>query len=326
VCISVNIFKDQENTIFMKRDSGIEEKNKIEGLGEDQEPKDTREFLLKRLVLAKLLYIHGCKSASNKDVVSRMVAIHLFDTAVGMILDCIIIKHEISLRGKEYTFGAKWNRISNENVNLTLRNELRAVHELRNLVQHHGEIPSSKKVIESEAYVKSFFADICRVQFKTSYDDIRLSQLIDNNQLKDKILKAESALKRKNFKECMILCDDALLSIVKEHIIPNAGYMVGYFGLTKDFYEVVQNNYPEKYKEKDIYELACELSKAIGEVTLAVSSMQFFDEFRMAFLRHRKRFEQMDTLTDEKLEQGANSSLGFVTEIILKWQGEGTLM
>lgn len=297
---------------------------------EEQTPgKETEDLTgipeMKRLVLAKKLYLHGCSHASNRDEVSRMLAIHHFDIAVDMILDCIITKHKISLKEGRSTFWSKWDTITRKIGGLTLRAQMERLHGLRNMIQHNGEIPQWKSVIECEGYVRDFFSDVSQRLFGIDYEEIYLSQLVSDRELRMKVLEAEKALKSNDFKKCIKLCEKSLLSTVNEHIIPIAGWMAGYFGLNEEYYQVTREIYPEKYRDKEFYELAKELSKAILGELQATSSMQFLDEYKMDFLKHRKTVETMNDLSDEELEYSANLSLTFVTDVILKWQEEGVL-
>ncbi|MBF8303207.1 MAG: hypothetical protein HW396_1488 [Candidatus Dadabacteria bacterium] len=57
---------------------------------------------IRRLVLAKKLYLHGCGHASAKDEVSRMLAIHNFDNAVEIVLKCVATKQELKPAGKYF--------------------------------------------------------------------------------------------------------------------------------------------------------------------------------------------------------------------------------
>ncbi len=71
--------------------------------------------------------------------------------------------------------------------------------------------------------------------------------------------------------------------------------------------------------------VAKELSKAILQLGQAVTGMQFLDEYRMDFLKHRQIIETLDDLSDNELKDSAEFSLNFVTDLILKWQAEGML-
>jgi len=65
-------------------------------------PKKNSE--IRRLVLAKGIYLHGCTHALRKDHVSRMLAIHHFDNAIEIVLKSIASKQGIKSERKFFTF------------------------------------------------------------------------------------------------------------------------------------------------------------------------------------------------------------------------------
>jgi len=109
----------------------------------DMEEKKILE--IRRLVLAKKLYLHGCSHASAKDEVSRMLAIHHFDNAIEIVLKCVATKcGGVSSSRQEYRFKDLWNEIVQQGMDLPLKDQIFSLHDLRNLIQHQGDIPSWK--------------------------------------------------------------------------------------------------------------------------------------------------------------------------------------
>lgn len=279
-----------------------------------------------RLILAKKLYAHGCSHASAKDEVSRMLAIHHFDNSVEIVLKCVATKYElVSASRQEYKFKDLWNELVQPYVNLPLKDQMFSLHDLRNLIQHQGDIPSIEAVIKYRGYVEDFFHKVYSEIFNVSYEELYLSRLIDNVKLKRQVLDAEAAFERKKFKRCIELCDTAFISAIFEEadIFGSAGMLTGYWGAADELKGIFSENYSEKYKEKDFYELARELSKAILQLGQAATGMQFLDEYRMDFLKHRRIIETLEDSPNKKFKDSAEFSLNFVTNLILKWQEEG---
>lgn len=102
-----------------------------------------------------------------------------------------------------------------------------------------------------------------------------------------------------------------------------AGVLTGYWGASDELKMVLRNEYAEKYREKDYYELAKELRGAILQWGQAATGMQFLGEHRMNFLKHRRIVETLEHLSNKELRDGAEFSMDFVTCLILKWQEEG---
>ncbi|HZX13777.1 MAG TPA: hypothetical protein VFF49_05185 [Thermodesulfobacteriota bacterium] len=281
---------------------------------------------IRRLVLAKKLYLRGRNHASAKDEVSRMLAIHHFDNVVEIVLKCVATKFGVVSSSKqEFKFKDLWNEIVQRGMKLNLKDQMFTLHDLRNLVQHQGEIPSKETVTKYKGYAEDFFKKVCSNIFNVSYEKLHLSQLIENVKLRKKVLKAEIAFEKEEFKRCIQLCDDALISVVfkEANIYHKAGILTGYWGASEELKKVISENYPEKYKQKDFSKLSRELSRAILQLGQAVTSMQFLDEYRMDFLKHRRVIDNLKDLPKKELKVSAENSLDFVTNLILKWQGEG---
>jgi len=286
----------------------------------DEETKNSETV---RLVLAKSLYLHGCTHASRTDSVSRMLAIHHFDNAVEMVLKSVATKRGIEPKGKYFYF----DELLNKKNELPLKQPMRDLHKVRNSVQHQGDIPSVETIIKYKGYVEDFFKQVCGEIFNIAYTELYLSTLIENDNLREQMLKAEETLSVGNFKQCIELCDDVLTSATFEEadIFHSAGMLTGYWGASKELQTVLREDYLEKYKEKDYHELAKELRGAILQWGQATTGMQFLDEYRMAFLKHREIVEMLENLSDEEIKDNAKFSLNFVTSLILKWQEEGLL-
>lgn len=276
---------------------------------------------IRRLVLAKKFYLHGCSHASAKDKVGRMLAIHHFDNAIEIILKCIATEQGLRPKGKYFYFEELLRKIKD----LSLKEQIRSLHEVRNIVQHQGDIPSIESVIKYKGYVEDFFKKICGEIFFVPYESLYLSELIENEKLRGQLRKAEEAFEKGGFKLCIELCDDALMVATFEEsdIFFIAGILTRYWGASDELQKVIRKEYPEKYKEKEFHELTIELSRAILQMGQAATGMQFLDEYRIDFLKHRQIIESLDDLSDPELGDNAKFSLNFVIDLILKWQEGG---
>jgi len=282
---------------------------------------ETRKLEIRRLVLAKMFYRHGCTYASRKDTVSRMLAIHHFDNAIEMVLRCAATKRGTKSGKKQLYFEDLLEEIGD----MPLKEQMIGLHRVRNAVQHQGDVPSMESVVKYRGYAEDFFREVCGEIFSVPYEELFLSQLIENENLRQQLLKAEEAFGKEEYQRCIELCDEALMSATFEEadIFLNAGLLTGYWGASEELRTVLKQDYLEKYKGKDYFELARELRGAILQWGQATTGMQFLDEYRVDFLKHRRIVEALKDLPDEGLKESAEFSLNFVTSLILKWQEEG---
>jgi hypothetical protein len=249
-----------------------------------------------------------------------MFAIHHFDNAVEIVLKCIATKRGVRPKKEYFYFEELLEKIED----LPLKDQIRGLHKIRNIVQHQGDIPSMESVIKYKGYVEDFFKKVCGEIFDVSYERLYLSELIENEKLREKVSEAEAAFEEGEYKRCIELCDEALILATFEEadIFGTAGMLTGYLGASEELKMVINKDYPEKYKEKSFYELAKELSRAILQLGQAATGMQFLDEYRIDFLKHRQIIETLEDSSDKELKDSAEFSLNFVTDLILKWQEE----
>lgn len=281
-----------------------------------------RSLEIRQLVLAKSLYLHGCSHASGNDSVSMMLAIHHFDIAIEMILKCMAAHQGITPeRGKYFYFDELLRRVNG----VPSKEQVRSLHEVRNIVQHQGDMPSMESVIKYKGYTEDFFREVCCQVFDIHYEQLHLSVLVDGELLRECLLKAEQAFENGDLKQCIALCDDVLRSAIFDEadLFYRAGELTGYWGAGEELRMVLGKDYLQKYEEKDYYDLARELRGAILQWGGAATVMQFLGEYRLDFLQHMQIVKTSEDLSGVELKDSAEFCLSFVTGLILKWQEEG---
>jgi len=287
--------------------------------------RENKELEIRRLILAKKMFLHGCDHASGKDEINRMFAIHHFDNTVELVLKSAGTKAEIDFSKSD--FNQLIGQIFGKYKDLPLKSQLKAQHGWRNQIQHNGNIPSYEDVVRYKNYTMDFFKEACVKIFETPFEKLYLSQLIHNKKLQKKTMAAETAFQKKNFKRCINLSDDIIAHATFDvaDIFTKAGMLTGYWNTSKDFITVINDDYPNQYKKEKFFKPVKELSQALLQLGMSATGMQFLDEYRMDFLRFRIIVEKIDELNNEDLEAEAQFSLNFVTNLILKWQEEQIL-
>jgi len=251
-----------------------------------------------------------------------MLAIHHFDNSIEILLKCIATKR-----------GSQSQKPQNEFEHLLslpdvpLKEQIRGLHRARNAAQHQGDIPSYDTVIKYKGYVEDFFKEACIQEFNIPFEEVFLCQLVENDKLKEKLLQAESSYNNQDYMQCITLCEEVFTSVVfdEANIFYTGGQLSSYWGASEELKMVLQQGYPEKYKNKEFYGLAKELHGAINQLTSVTIGTQFLGDYRMDFLRHRKVIENIETLSASDLKENAPFSLNFVVNIILRWQADGLL-
>lgn len=283
---------------------------------------NNKHNLIRRLVLAKSLFLYGCKHSVNKDEISRMLAIHNFDHAVEIVLKCIAEKKKIKSKRKYYNFEELLNGIKKYPH---FKTHIRGLHDQRNLVQHQGDIPDIEMVIKYKSYVEDFSREVIKREFDVSYDELYLSSLIHNEKLREEVLEAERAFEKEDYKGCIGLCFEALEKsvFVEGDIFYKAGSLIHYWGAAEELKKVIAKDYAEEYKRQSFYKPVKELSKAFLQLGQATTAMQFLDEYRMDWLKFWEVIDNLEIASLEELKENAKFSLNFVTNLLLKWQAEG---
>lgn len=78
-----------------------------------------------------------------------------------------------------------------------------ALREVRNIVQHQGDIPSRETIIKYKAYTEDFFKKIALNLFGITYEELFLSVLIAAETLKEHLLEAERAFGNAEHTRCI---------------------------------------------------------------------------------------------------------------------------
>jgi len=288
------------------------------------------ESSIRRLVLAKAVFVHGKKHAVQKDRVSRMLAIHHFDSSIEVILR--ILADASGRKYDQYHFN-KIHRAAEQafqdktqpKVALPQSTEIAELHKIRNQIQHAATVPDTETVKRFEDATEVFLKEVLDKFFGVSLASLSLASLLSDQKLHDLLDKAQQHFERQEFKDCIRACDEALIRATFEtgDIVSKAGLLTGYWGagiLSRMF----SDDYAKKYKGAS-RRLAEDTGKALLELGKASTTMQFLDAYRVDFLRHRQAVSNLDKLAEGELMENAESSLEFVTGLLLKWQEEGIL-
>lgn len=252
-----------------------------------------------------------------------MLAIHHFDQAVEMTLKCVATKRQIKPRKKFFTF----NELVKNLVDLPLIKQMESLHEVRNIIQHQGDIPDEETVIKYKGYTQEFLKEVVKNEFGISFDELSLASLIEDEELRKTIQKAEEYFKKGEYQKCIEQTLEVLTKVIDTaDIFGKAGVLTAYFGASDELKRIISKDYPKKYTGKEIQTLAGDVSKAMLQLGQASTSMQFLGEYKGRFLKFVQLIENLSAIPKDELKEKAQFSLNFVIELLLKWQEEGLLI
>jgi hypothetical protein len=280
---------------------------------------------LSRLVLTKMMYMHGLYHASLRDQMSRTLSILHFDSANEIVLRLLADKS--GDRYNEDSFGsylASARKVVSGTKALPSESEITELHKVRNRVQHGALTVDASTVDRFKKSTERFLSTVIHCTFGKTVIDISLAELIHDAELRNLIKKAELDLDRRMFRKSIETSEEVLKEATFEHVFGKAGSLTGYMGANVFKKMIARAEYVKPFRGQT-KKLASDVSEAIVKLGRIVTSMQFLDNYRGDFIRHRERIDNLEKLSGSELKEGAASSLDFVTNLVIKWQLEGIL-
>ncbi len=163
------------------------------------------QSIISRLVFAKRLYIHGHEHAVNGTELDRMLAIHGFDNSIELSLKCVLTFFLESVnRNEEKAFGLLWAAIDSILASKSLpplpkKQDMMRLHDARNGSQHYGNIPSDQDIKRFDFYTEDFLKYLLENVFKLKYEELFMSSLVSNGQIKSILTDSEQLFGKNDF-------------------------------------------------------------------------------------------------------------------------------
>jgi len=172
------------------------------------------EKMKRRLIYAKYLFLHGQEHARDGTEVSRMIAIHNFDNAVEWILKCVASERGLKPKKGKFFF---YDELLDGMRDLLLIVEMGALHDLRNSVQHYGNIPSGEGTIRYMKEAEDFLKNVVKEVFYIEFSELSLASLIEDESIKSLMAEAEKKLEENKYEASIKLSSEAFyLGGIKE--------------------------------------------------------------------------------------------------------------
>ena len=168
--------------------------------------------IMRNLVLIKEVFIRGQKARRIGSEVERIIAIHHFDWTVEFLLKTMAISLDVDIRTdclKEI-----WNLVNKKYYetrkrSLKHRAEMLEQRNVRNSAQHGGFGPPSESLEQFDVLTKLFLTDVLKEYYEMSFDDLHLSDLIKDDELKQRVQNGEKALMETKFIDALGWFNDA---------------------------------------------------------------------------------------------------------------------
>lgn len=171
--------------------------------------------ILRQLVYTKGLYNKGVEHYSFNTEFDRAIAILHYDNTIEMLMNATI-GHLGGNQSKERNFYALLDLLK-KNIQkngydpneLIHESEIKNMRAARNLIQHHGIIPSASDLDRYTELIETVFAKIVRNIFKLDISEISLAILIKDDELKAFFYEAEKKYTLKKYEQSLILSASA---------------------------------------------------------------------------------------------------------------------
>jgi len=153
-------------------------------------PNQYHEPLIKRLVLAKYLFLQGKQQLNRQTKLSANLALLNFHDAVELLL--ITIAQSVNIDLKKEMFIVRLAEEINKKKELQ-KLGLNDLNELRKRLKHYGDMVELEKVQEVSIFVERMFNDNLKSFFDLDLSSLRMSQLIEDVMIREHLTKAEIA-------------------------------------------------------------------------------------------------------------------------------------
>jgi hypothetical protein len=287
-------------------------------------PKKPNEDTLILLVRAKLLLEHAITHSHSDSDSDIMITIHNLDNTIEYLLRIIIIHLDIeTISNKNFdnsdlaSLAGEINGFLKEKYNekLPYFSDIKLLRKIRNLVQHAIISPKT----DLKRFVKiteNFFSKVLKLIFGLNKDELRISTLIDDDIIKNHLIKAEKYLDENNYLLSVVSSRDAfenaMFNKIKDSNIKfntmeavflakiNLDYMSWFYSTVSDEIELLRLGveYP-KYK----------------------MFKYFLDHIPSEY---RVESSSYGLLSREWEINDAKFCYGFVSDALLRWQSDNT--
>ena len=170
------------------------------------------EHILRRLAYSKIILLHGNAHSRKPTSIDNSVSILHFDNSIETFLYSIL--EFFGQTSKEYRFPDLVNQVVELLRNKDYNNEdikeiinpigIKNMHKARNTIQHHGILINSKEIIRYRNLSNKVASNITKNIFKIEFSKISLSNLVENDKIREYLKESEKYLGVGDYKNSII--------------------------------------------------------------------------------------------------------------------------
>jgi hypothetical protein len=294
--------------------------------------------IMRHLTYSKSIYFHALQHSNSESVLDRALAIVNFDGAIEMFLYALMehVGSEVADNATFYLLidSAKKKLVElNKNTALLQEVGIKNMHRARNDIQHHGIIPSSEDVERYRTITYNVMSNLSNCLLKMKFEEISLSELIQNDFIKQLYKKAEEAYFSSDYQTALIYAAAAferaktteqgklwgsgmLLAIIKKSLKGKSqDENDELFGIIVTELEILKLrlDYKKYQKYREIYSLTVVPFTSFQSNT----AYDLIKEINTLVAQAISKWQSMDS---QNLKNAATYCLAFTIDSILAWE------
>lgn len=168
---------------------------------------------VQQILLVKFLFDKSNEIFLPDDPFACGLAISLMQDSVEAMIWTVVKELDAPVKERD-SFDKVWDSIpkakqNKEKKELPLRSKMLELNKARVNFKHYGNLPDSSDAIKFISYTEEFLKIVAREFLNINFEETSISDLIKNNDVREKIKEAELEYKNENWKDALIKCAEA---------------------------------------------------------------------------------------------------------------------
>jgi len=226
----------------------------------------------RRLANIKYLYTQGMEQSYKPESLA-WISILTFHDAIELFLQ--FTSEYLDIGKTQVKFLEYWDLINSKlgKSQLTAKESMRRLNRARVSLKHHGIYPSTLDLEGFRAEAANFFKDNTQLVFNIEFDEISMTDLIDNKDIVERIKEAELLNTQGNTSDALIEIAVAFSLVMKDYedrIEKVAGYSP--FSVIEDTESITSIG--RYYWDKDEHDLEGKFGELVDNINNSIDSIR----------------------------------------------------